>query len=69
MSESGLSHRGLMKMANAKLDYLLELRKIDGFIAKNGETEEVNNYAIAVEDKYKNRVKQIYAEDRRLNLN
>lgn len=69
MSESGLSHRGLMKMANAKLDYILELRKIDWFIAKNGETEEVNNYAILVEDKYKNRVKQIYAEDRRLNLN
>lgn len=56
-------------MANAKLDYILELRKIDGFIAKNGETEEVNNYAILVEEKYKNRVKQIYAEDRRLNLN
>lgn len=68
MSESELSHRGLMKMANAKLDYLLELRKIDGFIAKNGETEEVNRYATAVEEKYKSRVRQIYAEDKMINL-
>lgn len=68
MSESELSHRGLMKMANAKMDYIIELGKVERFIRKNGETEEVNDYMRNVDDKYKKRVHQIYEEDRTLNL-
>lgn len=68
MSESELSHRGLMKIANAKMDYIIELGKIERFILKNGETEEVNDYMRNVDDKYKKRVHQIYEEDRTLNL-
>lgn len=68
MSENGLSHRGLMKMANAKLDYLLELRKVDAFIAKHGETDEIMRYAVRAEERHADRVKQIYADDRTLNL-
>ena len=68
MSESELSHRGLMKMANAKMDYIIELGKIERFIRKNGETAEVNDYMRNVDDKYKKRVHQIYEEDRTLNL-
>lgn len=67
--ENGLSHRGLMKMANAKLDYLLEMGKIERFIRKNGETEEINHHAALADEKYKQRVQQIYAEDKTLNLN
>lgn len=68
MTESVLSHRGLMKIANAKLDYLMELRKVDAFISKNGETEEVNRYEVEINEKYANRVRQIYAEDKTINL-
>lgn len=67
-NESGLSHRGLMKMANAKLDYLLEMGRVERFIQKNGETEEINNYAVLADEKYRQRVNQIYADDRKLNL-
>jgi len=67
--ENGLSHRGLMKMANAKLDYLLEMSKVERFIQKNGETEEINRYSALADEKYKQRVQQIYAEDKTLNLN
>ena len=67
-SENGLSHRGLMKMANAKLDYLLEMSKVERFVQKNGETEEINHYAAAADDNYRRRVNQIYADDRKLNL-
>ena len=67
-NENGLSHRGLMKMANAKLDYLLELSRVERFIQKNGETEEINNYAVLADEKYRQRVNQIYADDRKLNL-
>lgn len=67
--ENGLSHRGLMKMANAKLDYLLEMSRVDRFIQKNGETEEINRYSALADEKYKQRVQQIYAEDKTLNLN
>lgn len=66
--ENGLSHRGLMKMANAKLDYLLEMSKVERFIQKNGETEEINRYSALADEKYKQRVQQIYAEDKTLNL-
>lgn len=68
MSESELSHRGLMKMANAKLSYLIEMRRVDAFIAKNGETEDIKRYAMAVEDRHCHRIRQIYAEDKQLNL-
>ena len=68
-SENGLSHRGLMKMANAKLDYLLEMSRVERFIQKNGETEEINHYSVLADEKYKQRVNQIYADDRKLNLN
>ena len=68
-SENGLSHRGLMKMANAKLDYLLEMSKVERFIQKNGETEEINHYSALADEKYRQRVNQIYADDRKLNLN
>lgn len=64
MSESELSHRGLMKIANAKMDYLIELEKVERFIRKNGDTEDVNRYMETVEDRFKKRVHQIYAEDR-----
>lgn len=67
-NENGLSHRGLMKMANAKLDYLLEMGRVERFIQKNGETEEINNYAVLADEKYRQRVNQIYADDRKLNL-
>ena len=66
--ENGLSHRGLMKMANAKLDYLLEIGRVERFIQKNGETEEINRYSALADEKYKQRVQQIYAEDKTLNL-
>lgn len=66
--ENGLSHRGLMKMANAKLDYLLEMGRVERFIQKNGETEEINHYSVLAGEKYKQRVQQIYAEDKTLNL-
>lgn len=66
--ENGLSHRGLMKMANAKLDYLLEMSRVERFIQKNGETEEINRYSALADEKYKQRVQQIYAEDKTLNL-
>ena len=68
-NENGLSHRGLMKMANAKLDYLLELNKVERFIQKNGETDEINRYASLASEQYSKRVRQIYAEDKSLNLN
>lgn len=68
-NENGLSHRGLMKMANAKLDYLLEMSRVERFIQKNGETEEINHYSALADEKYKQRVQQIYAEDKTLNLN
>lgn len=67
--ENGLSHRGLMKMANAKLDYLLEMDRVGKFIQKNGETEEIIHYSALADEKYKQRVQQIYAEDKTLNLN
>lgn len=67
MSESELSHRGLMKMANAKLDYLIQIRKYEGFVAKNGETAEALGYLSSVEDKFKRRVREIHAEDKQLN--
>lgn len=66
MSESELSHRGLMKMANAKMDYIIELGKVERFISKNGETKEVNDYMAKVDENYKKRVHQIYAEDKLL---
>lgn len=66
--ENGLSHRGLMKMANAKLDYLLEMNKVERFIQKNGETNEIVRYSALSDEKYKQRVQQIYAEDKTLNL-
>lgn len=66
MSKSQLSHRGLMKMANAKMDYLIELGKVERFIRKNGETPEVNGYMAQADEKYKKRVHQIYAEDKLL---
>ena len=66
--ENGLSHRGLMKMANAKLDYLLEMSRVERFIQKNGETEEINRYSALADEKYKQRVQQIYAEDKTLSL-
>ena len=68
MNESQLSHRGLMKMANAKMDYLIELEKVERFIRKNGETEDVNRYMEAVEDRFKHTVHKIYAEDKQLNI-
>lgn len=68
-NENGLSHRGLMKMANAKLDYLLEMNRVERFIRKNGETEEIRHYATLADEKYKQRVRQIYADDKTLNLN
>jgi len=67
--ENGLSHRGLMKMANAKLDYLLELNKVERFVRKNGETPEILRYSELADKKYTKRVQQIYAEDKTLNLN
>ena len=67
--ENNLSHRGLMKMANAKLDYLLEMNRVERFIQKNGETEEILRYSALSSDKYKQRVQQIYAEDKTLKLN
>lgn len=67
--ENGLSHRGLMKMANAKLDYLLEMNKVERFIQKNGETNEIVRYSALSDEKYKQRVQQIYAEDKTLKLN
>lgn len=66
MSESELSHRGLMKMGNAKLDYLIEIEKVERFIRQNGETAEVNDYMRQAEDKYRKRVSQIYSEDKTL---
>ena len=69
MNESELSHRGLMKLANAKLDYLLEMSKVESFIRKNGETEEIMRYASSSSEKYNKRVRQIYAEDKLLKLN
>lgn len=66
MSESELSHRGLMKMANAKMDYIIELGRVERFIRKNGETQEINEYMAKVHDKYTKRVHQIYAEDKLL---
>jgi len=68
MSESELSHRGLMKISNAKLDYIIELGKVERFIRKNGETPEVNRYMAQADEKYKKRVNQIYAEDKMLSL-
>ena len=68
MNESELSHRGLMKMANAKLDYLLELNKVEQFIRKNGETDEIRRYSASASDKFKQRTQQIYAEDKTLNV-
>lgn len=66
MSESELSHRGLMKMANAKMDYIIELGRVERFIRKNGETQEINEYMAKVHDNYTRRVHQIYAEDKLL---
>lgn len=68
MSESELSHRGLMKMANAKLDYMIKLNQYERFIIKNGETSESLRYLSSIEDNFKDRVKQIYAEDKTINL-
>ena len=56
-------------MANAKLDYLLALRKVDAFIAKNGETDEIIHYEAKVDKEYSDRVGKIYAEDKQLNFN
>ncbi len=69
MNESELSHRGLMKLANAKLDYLLEMSKVERFVQRNGETDDILRYASNANDKYNNRVRQIYAEDKSLKLN
>lgn len=68
MSESELSHRGLMKMANAKLDYMIKLNQYERFIIKNGETSENLRYLSSIEENFKDRVKQIYAEDKTINL-
>ena len=68
MSESELSHRGLMKMANAKMDYIIELGKVERFIRKNGETQEINEYMAKVDENYKKRVRQIYAEDKSIGM-
>ena len=57
-----------MKMANAKMDYIIELGKVERFISKNGETKEVNDYMVKVDENYKKRVHQIYAEDKMLSL-
>ena len=68
MSDSQLSHRGLMKMANAKMDYIIELGKVEMFIRKNGETQEINDYMAKVDENYKKRVRQIYAEDKSIGM-
>ena len=67
-NENGLSHRGLMKIANAKMDYLLEMNRVERFIRKNGETPEILRYSELADEKYKKRVHQIYNEDKTLNL-
>lgn len=68
-SESSLSHRGLMKLANAKLDYAIELNQLEGFIRMNGDTQDTRRYREGVISKYKLRVRQIYDEDKRINCN
>lgn len=67
MSESELSHRGLMKMANAKLDYLIQLLKYEGFVRQNGESPEAFRFLSAAEDNYKHRAHEVYKEDKQLN--
>lgn len=64
MRESGLSHRGLMKVANAKMDYIIELGKIERFIRKNGETPEINDYMEKVDREFIQKIHRIYNEDR-----
>ena len=68
MSESELSHRGLMKVANAKMDYVIELDKIERFIRKNGETPEINYYMDKVDREFIKKIHRIYNEDKLLNM-
>lgn len=68
MSESKLSYRGLAKLANAKLGYLIDLQQVENYQRKNGTTEELLRYQADLFDKYQNRVREIYAEDNKLKI-
>lgn len=63
MREDDLSHRGLFKLANAKLDYLIDLLKLEFYersVGSNGNTLSQRSQA---HDKYLERRKQIFNQD------
>lgn len=68
MSESKLSYRGLVKLANAKLGYLIDLQQVENYQRKNGSSDEIMRYQADLFDKYQRRVKEIYIEDNKLKI-
>ena len=62
--EDELSHRGLFKLANAKLDLLIDLMQVEQYERKNGETVEIAQWRADANEKYKNRRKQIFTNDK-----
>lgn len=64
MKEDELSHRGLFKLANAKLDLLIELMQLEQFERKNGGTVEVSQWRSDAHDRYSKRKRQIFTNDK-----
>lgn len=64
MREEDLSHRGLMKLANAKLDYLINLIKIEEYERRFGNNTTDLSYKTRVEENYNNKCKEIFTKDK-----
>lgn len=67
MREDDLSHRGLMKIISAKIDYLTELFKIEKLAEQTGEVTEIMNARLENSEKYQKRVRQIFSQDKLIN--
>lgn len=64
MKEEDLSHRGLMKLANAKLSYLIELLNIELYERRNGTQNTSQDYKIKIDEKYNKLTKDIFTKDK-----
>lgn len=64
MKEEDLSHRGLMKLANAKLSYLIELLNIELYERRNGTQSTSQDYKIKIDEKYNKLTKDIFTKDK-----
>lgn len=64
MKEEDLSHRGLMKLANAKLSYLIDLLNIELYERRNGTQNTSQDYKIKIDEKYNKLTKDIFTKDK-----